>query len=141
MAPVSSKAFLDIEATIECIYSETCTWHNNIQSNAPYRLVLATQLNHLGSLAKWLSVLSWTKQLWVRIPILSLILININICKVCNITCCLCKTYQTKCSWIIWPIKDRIFSRDVFKGRSIFSGSFQENIAFAFIWLISFNAL
>ena len=128
MAPVSSKAFLDIEATIECIYSETCTWHNNIQSNAPYRLVLATQLNHLGSLAKWLSVLLWTKQLWVQV-------------KVCNITCCLCKTHQTKCSWIIWPIKDRIFSRDVFKGRSIFSGCFQENIAFAFIWFISFNAL
>ena len=28
----------------------------NMQSNAPYGLVLTTQLNHLASLAKWLSV-------------------------------------------------------------------------------------
>ena len=30
--------------------------HHNTQSNAPQRLVLTTQLNHLASLAKWLSV-------------------------------------------------------------------------------------
>ena len=30
--------------------------HHNTQSNAPQRLVLTTQLNHLVSLAKWLSV-------------------------------------------------------------------------------------
>ena len=38
-------------------HSETRTWHDkNIQSNAPYRKVLTTQLNYLASLAKWLSV-------------------------------------------------------------------------------------
>ena len=39
------------------IHSEILTWHDkNIQSNAPYREVLTTQLNYLASLAKWLSV-------------------------------------------------------------------------------------
>ena len=39
------------------IQSETRTWHDkNIQLNAPYIYVLTTQLNHLASLAKWLSV-------------------------------------------------------------------------------------
>ena len=40
--------------------------------NAPDRYVLKTQLNHLASLAKWLSVRLRTKWLWVRIPLLSL---------------------------------------------------------------------
>ena len=40
----------------------TRRWHDkNIQSNAPYRQVLITQLNHLASLAKWLSVRLRTK--------------------------------------------------------------------------------
>ena len=40
------------------IHSETRTGHDkNIQLNVPYRKVLRTQLNHLASLAKWLSVL------------------------------------------------------------------------------------
>ena len=48
------------------------TWHDkNIQSNAPYGLVLTTQLNHLASLAKWLSVHLWTKWLWVRVQLQS----------------------------------------------------------------------
>ena len=50
------------------IHSEMRTWHNNnIQSNAPYICVLATQVNHLVSLAKWLSVLLQTKWLWVPV--------------------------------------------------------------------------
>ena len=55
------------------IHSLTCTWHDkNKQSNAPYRKVLTAQLNHLASLAIWLSV-SWrTKLLWVRVPLRSL---------------------------------------------------------------------
>ena len=54
------------------IHSETRTWHDkNIQSNAPYREVLTTQLNHLASLAKWLSVRLWTKWLWVRVQLQS----------------------------------------------------------------------
>ena len=48
------------------VHLETSTWHDkNIQSNAPYRQVLTTQLNHLVSLAKWLSARLWTKWLWV----------------------------------------------------------------------------
>ena len=48
----------------EWIYSETRTWHNkNIESNAPYRQVLTTQLNHLATLAEWLSVRLRTKRL------------------------------------------------------------------------------
>ena len=36
------------------------TWHdNNTQPNAPYWQVLTTQLNHLATLAKWLSVQSF----------------------------------------------------------------------------------
>ena len=43
--------------------SVRCIWLyvNSIQSNAPYRQVLTTQLNHLASLAKWLSVCLRTK--------------------------------------------------------------------------------
>ena len=55
------------------IHSESRTWHDkNIESNAPYRKGLRTQLNHLASLAKWLSVLLWTKWLWVRVQLQSL---------------------------------------------------------------------
>ena len=51
---------------------ETSTWHdNNIQSNLQYRKVLTTQLNHLVSLAKWLSVFLRAKWLWVQISLLS----------------------------------------------------------------------
>ena len=55
------------------IHYKTRTWHDkNIQSNSPYRLILTTQLNHLASLAKWLSVCLWTKWLWVRVQLQSL---------------------------------------------------------------------
>ena len=54
------------------IHSETRTWRDkNIQSNAPYRQVLTTQLNHLASWAKWLNVRFRTKWLWVRVSLLS----------------------------------------------------------------------
>ena len=55
------------------IHSQTRTWHDkNIHSNAPYRSVLTAQLNHLASLAKWLSVRLRTKWVWVRVPLQSL---------------------------------------------------------------------
>ena len=39
------------------IHPETRTGYDkNIQSNALYRYVLTTRINHLASLAKWLSV-------------------------------------------------------------------------------------
>ena len=64
----SSKKSFDIQANYRVwIYSETHMWHDNIQSNALYRWVLTTQLNHLASLAKWLSVHLQTKWFWVRI--------------------------------------------------------------------------
>ena len=58
-----SKEFLDIQANYRVwIHSETRTWHDNkVQSNAPYRQVLTTQLNHLASLTKWLSIPLRTK--------------------------------------------------------------------------------
>ena len=54
MAPASSKKFLDIHASYRVwIHSQTCTWHdNNIQSNALYRKLLTTQLNHLNKKRK-----------------------------------------------------------------------------------------
>ena len=55
------------------IHSETCTWHDkNIQSNPPYREVLATQSNHFTSLTIKLSVFLRTNWLWVRVPLQSL---------------------------------------------------------------------
>ena len=55
------------------IHSQTRMWHDqNIQSNGPYIRVLTTQLKHLVSLAKWLSVRLRSKWLWVRVPLQSL---------------------------------------------------------------------
>ena len=55
------------------IHCETHPWHDkNIKSNAPYRWVLRTQLDHLVSLAKWLSVHLWIKWFWVRVQLQSL---------------------------------------------------------------------
>ena len=54
------------------IHSETRTWHDKNQSNAPYRLVLTKQFNHLASRAKWLSVRLWTRWLWVRVQLQSI---------------------------------------------------------------------
>ena len=60
VALTSSKEFLDIQANYRVrIHSETRD--NKVQSNAPYRQVLTTQLNHLASLAKWLSIPLRTK--------------------------------------------------------------------------------
>ena len=55
------------------LHSETRTWHDKKrQSNAPYRYILTTQLNHLASWDKWLNLRLWTKWLWVRLPLQSL---------------------------------------------------------------------
>ena len=55
------------------IKSETRTWHDkNIESNASYRKLLTTHLNHLASLTKWLSVRLWTKWWLVRAQLQSL---------------------------------------------------------------------
>ena len=52
------------------IHSQTRPWRDkNIQRNGPYISVLKTQLNHLASLAKWLSVLWRSKWLWVQDPL------------------------------------------------------------------------
>ena len=54
---------------IDC---DTRTWHNKkIQSNGSYRLVITTQLNHLTSLAKRLSVRLQTTWPWVRVKLQS----------------------------------------------------------------------
>ena len=53
---------MDYEMLISNIKSDC-----NIQSSAPYRQVLTTQLNHLPSLAKWLSVCLRTEWLWVQV--------------------------------------------------------------------------
>ena len=48
------------------IQSEMRMWHDkNIQSNASYRYILRTQLNHLANFAKSLSVCLQTKWFWV----------------------------------------------------------------------------
>ena len=55
------------------IHSETRTWHDkNMHSNALHRQVLTAQLNHLASLAKWLSVCLQTRWFWVSVPLQSL---------------------------------------------------------------------
>ena len=68
-----SKEFLDFQTNYRVyIHYKTRTWNDkNIQSNAQYRLVLTTRLNHLESLAKCLSVRLGTTWLWVRILLLS----------------------------------------------------------------------
>ena len=45
---------------------EMRTWYDiNIKLDAPYRKLLKTQFNHLGILAKWLSIRLQAKQLWI----------------------------------------------------------------------------
>ena len=54
-------------------YSQMPEWNDkNIESNAPYRCELQTQLNHLSSLVKWLTFRLWTKWLWIRVQLQSL---------------------------------------------------------------------
>ena len=49
----------------EWTHSEMSTWcDKNIRSNAPYKEVLTTQISHLASWAKWLSVRLRTRWLW-----------------------------------------------------------------------------
>ena len=55
------------------IHSETRLWHNkNILSIELYRWIIRTQLIHLVSLAKWLSILLWTKWFLVQVQLQSL---------------------------------------------------------------------
>ena len=50
------------------IHSETCPLKDkSIQSKARYRYVLRTHLNHLASLANWLSLRLPANWLWVRV--------------------------------------------------------------------------
>ena len=70
---ICSSWYVRVSQWMQTLYlpeSETHTWYyKNIQSNAPYRWVLTTQLNHLGSLAKWVSVPLRTKWSWVKVPL------------------------------------------------------------------------
>ena len=63
------STYLDSELdcmSLSWIHSETRTWRErNIQPYARYRELLTTQLNHSGSLGKWLDVCLWTNWLWV----------------------------------------------------------------------------
>ena len=64
------------------IHSQMRKWHDkNVQSNAPYRKVLSTQLNHLVTWAKCLSVRLQTKWFWARIQLQSL---NLQILRLCS---------------------------------------------------------
>ena len=63
------------------IHSQNRTWHDkNIQSNEPYRKLLSTQLNHLVSWAKCLSVRLQTKWFWARVQLQSLKLHILRLC-------------------------------------------------------------
>ena len=53
-------------------YTQMHRTDKNIQSNAPYRQVLTTQLYHLESFDKWLSVRLWTTWLYVRVQLVAL---------------------------------------------------------------------
>ena len=70
MALVLKKELPDIETIYRMwTHSDIMIIHYNtamiLQLNAPYRQVLTPQLNHLASLAKWLSVRLQTNWLWV----------------------------------------------------------------------------
>ena len=69
--PVSIMKFLDIQATIECGFTLKRVRDMIRTYSQMHRTdkVLTTQLNHLASLAKWLSVRLRTKWLWVRVPL------------------------------------------------------------------------
>ena len=53
-------------SSVDSHWNSYVTWQK-IQSNAQYRQVLTTQLNHIASFSKWSSVRLWTKWLWVRV--------------------------------------------------------------------------
>ena len=66
MAPVLSEEFLEIH--LKRVRDMIRTYIQMQHTNN----VLTTQLNHLASLAKWLSVRLRTKWLWVRVQLQSL---------------------------------------------------------------------
>ena len=69
IAPVSSMEFLNIQATVECKFTLKCA-RGMIRTYC--KNILTTQLNHLASLSKWLSVHLRTIWLWVQILLQSL---------------------------------------------------------------------
>ena len=73
-APVASKEFLDIQATIECAFTPKRVRDMIRTYSQMYRTdKYSTQLNHLVSLANWLSVRLRAKWLWVRVQLQSFI--------------------------------------------------------------------
>ena len=79
IAPVSSKEFLDIQATIECEFTlkrirDMIRTHSQIHRIDKYSQDSST---HCTSLAKWLSVFVRPKWLWVRVSLQSLILTSL----------------------------------------------------------------
>ena len=74
IAHVSSKEFLDIQATIGCRFilkhvRDVIITYSQMHRTNKYS---TTQLSHLTILAKWSSVRLRTNWLWVRIPLWSL---------------------------------------------------------------------
>ena len=77
LASIMDDSFITCDG-ITLFHSEARTWHDdNIQSSAPYRYVLITQINYLAGLAKWLNACLWNKWLWVGMSLLSLKTSNI----------------------------------------------------------------
>ena len=67
------KEFVDIQATIACGFTLKCVRDILIKCSQMHRAdKLTTQLNHLASLSKWLSVCLRTKWLWVGFLLQSL---------------------------------------------------------------------
>ena len=77
-APASSKEILDIQGTIESGFTLKHVRDMTITYSQIYRTdKYLQQLNHLSSLAKWLSVRLRTKWLWVRVLLQSHIFISL----------------------------------------------------------------
>ena len=112
-----SKEFVEIQTNCRVwIHSKTRMWHdNNIQSNSPYRYVLTTQFSHFASSAKSFRVRLWTKWLWVRILLLSLIEVLHSFSYVFTITfltlpaACRSILLKSEVSNIVW---DEVRTRD-----------------------------
>ena len=66
------QGFLDIKATMECRFTLKRVRDMIKTYSQMHREVITTQLKHLVSFGKWLSVHLRTKWLWIRIPLLSL---------------------------------------------------------------------
>ena len=80
VAPLLSNELLNIQAITKCRFTVNSyeIWKRNT-FNAPYRKVLATQLNHLVTLAKWMSVHLRTNRLWVRVSLQSVELLSFDV--------------------------------------------------------------